>query len=127
VIGTPWVIPSDADPFWWEVQDDYDAVGGARVDPATAHPDRVKDLAPLVVRSGYFEEPVTRRRLFTVTFTADAYAMNLGTQSGIKEFEPDSRAELVDRIRRRIDTSGGTINAHLLAVLTVTRVRSGAG
>lgn len=57
VIGTPWVIPTDADHFWWDVQDDYEAVGGVRVDPPTAHPDRVKDLAPLVVRSGCSTNP----------------------------------------------------------------------
>lgn len=95
MISTPWVIPANASRFWWDVQDDYEAVGGVRVDPATAHPDRVKDLAPLVVASGFFEEPVTRRRLFSVELTADAYAMNLSTQSGIKEFEPAVRAGTV--------------------------------
>ena len=34
-----------------------------------------------------------------------------------------ARAELVARIRRRIEQHGGTITAHLLAVLTVARVR----
>lgn len=123
VIATPWVIPADADRFWWDVQDDYEAVGGERVDPANAHPDRIKDLAPLVVASSRFEEPVTRRRLFTVDFTADGYATNLGTQSGFKEFEPAARAELVSRILRRVERHGGVITAHLLAVLTVARVR----
>jgi SAM-dependent methyltransferase len=125
VIGTPWVIPSNASRFWWDVQDDYEAVGGARVDPSSAHPDRVKDLAPLVATSGLFDEPVTRRYLFSVDFTAETYATNLSTQSGIKEFAPDVRAELVDRIRRRVERHGGTITAHLLAVLTVARLRSG--
>jgi len=123
VIGTPWVTPSNADRFWSDVQDDYEAVGGTRVDPATAHPDLVKDLAPLVAASGWFEEPVTRRRLFTVDFTTDTYAMNLATQSGFKEFEPAARAELLARIRGRVDHQGGTITAHLLAVLTVARAR----
>src|SRR5205085_11194445 len=40
IIATPWVVPHDADPFWWEVQDDYVAVGGERIDPASMHPDR---------------------------------------------------------------------------------------
>ena len=124
VIGTPWVIPPDASPFWWEVQDDYEAVGGVRIDPASAHPDRVQNFAPLVAASGLFDEPITRRYLFTVDFTADTYAANLATQSGIKEFEPDVRAELLDRIRRRVERHGGTITAHLLAVLTVAHLRS---
>jgi SAM-dependent methyltransferase len=123
VISTPWVIPDHADPFWWEVQDDYVAVGGVRVDPATAHPDLVKDLAPLVIASSRFDDPATRRHLFAVDFTADAYATNLATQSGIKEFEPAARVDLVERIRRRVYQHGGVITAHLLAVLTTARVR----
>lgn len=123
VISTPWVIPSNAERFWWEVQDDYEAVGGERVDPATAHPDLVKDLSPLVTASGYFQQPVIRRRMFALEFTADSYAANVATQSGVKAFEPAARAELVARIRRRVERYGGTITAHLLAVLTVARVR----
>ena len=123
VISTPWVIPSDADRFWWEVQDDYEAVGGERFDPASAHPDRILDLAPLVVASSRFEEPVTRRHLFAVDFTADMYVTNLATQSGIKAFDPAARAELLARIRRRVEDHGGVVTAHLLAVLTVARVR----
>jgi SAM-dependent methyltransferase len=126
VMSTPWVVPTDADRFWWDVQDDYEAVGGSRVDPATAHPDRVEDPAPFVVRSGLYETPVTRRRLFTVDFNVDTYAANLATQSGIKAFEPDARAQLVTRIRRRVEKHGGTITAHLLSILTVARVRSDA-
>ena len=124
VIATPWVVPSNASRFWWEVQDDYVAVGGVRIDPSSAHPDRVKDLAPLVVESGLFDAPVTRRYLFSVDFTADSYAMNLSTQSGFKEFDPHARTKLLGRIRRRVEQHGGTITAHLLAVLTVARVRS---
>lgn len=126
VIGTPWVVPSDASRFWWEVQDDYEAVGGRRVDPATSHPDRVQNFAPLVAASGLFDEPVTQRYLFTVDFTAESYITNLSTQSGIKEFEPDVRHELFDRVRRRVERHGGTITAHLLAVLTVARLGSSA-
>jgi len=124
VIGTPWVVPSNASRFWWEVQDDYEAVGGVRVDPSSAHPDRVQNFAPLVTASGLFEEPTTRRYLFSVDFTAESYVTNLSTQSGTKEFEPEARAELLERIRRRVERHGGTVTAHLLAVLTVARLRA---
>jgi SAM-dependent methyltransferase len=124
VLATPWVVPDDADRFWWDVQDDYAAVGAGRVDPATAHPDRVGDLGPAVRESGLFEEPRTRRHRFDVTFTADDYALNLSTQSGVKQLPPDAQAELIRRIRRRVLDSGGTVTAHLLAVLVVARIRS---
>jgi SAM-dependent methyltransferase len=122
VVTTPWVIPDDADRFWWDVQDDYVAVGGERVDPATKHPDRIGDLGPEVRATGLFEEPAMRRYLFEVTFTADEYAITLSTQSGIKEFPPGVRAALIGRIRRRILEAGGTVTAHLLAIVLVARL-----
>ena len=121
VLSTPWVIPSDADRFWWQVQDDWAAVGVERVDPSTKHPDLVSDLAPAVRASGVFDEPTIARRPFTVTFDADTYAANLSTQSGVKELPPEARAELVERVRRRVDRCGGSVTAHLLAMLTIAR------
>jgi len=126
VLATPWVIPDDADRFWWDVQDDYVAVGGERIDPATKHPDRIEDLGPAERASELFEEPTIRRYRFDVAFTAEDYAVNLSTQSGIKEFPPDARAELISRIRRRVLARGGTVTAHLLAVLKVARLRNSA-
>lgn len=67
VLTTPWVIPESADRFWWDVQDDYVAVGAERVDPATKHPDLVGDLGPAVRASGLFEKPATTRYRFDVT------------------------------------------------------------
>ncbi|HET6952583.1 MAG TPA: class I SAM-dependent methyltransferase [Acidimicrobiales bacterium] len=124
VLATPWVVPDQADPFWWDVQDDYVAVGAGRVDPATKHPDRIGDIGAAVRASGLFDAPTTRRHLFDVTFTADDCARNLSTQSGIKQLRPGAQAELISRIRRRVRAGGGRVTAHLLAVLTVARRRS---
>jgi SAM-dependent methyltransferase len=122
VLATPWVVPDHADRFWWDVQDDYAAIGSERLDPATQHPDRVADHWTLEP-STLFDEPTVHRHLFEVTFTADQYALNLSTQSGMKEFAPSARAELIDRIRHRINNRGGAVTASLLAVLTVARRR----
>jgi len=119
VLATPWVIPADADRFWWDVQDDYAAVGAGRVDPATKRPGLVGDLGPLVRASGLFEEPAIRRHRFDLTFTAEEYATNLSTQSGVKQLPPAARPELIDRVRRRVEERGGTVTVHLLAILTV--------
>ena len=124
VLDTPLVVPDGADRFWWDVQDDYAAAGDERLDPATQHPDRVTDIGPAVRAAGLFEEPVTRRRLFAVTFTADDYATNVSTRSGTKDLPLPVRTELIERIRRRIVAGGGTLTVHLLAVLTVARRRS---
>lgn len=69
VLATPWVIPDDADRFWWDIQDDYAAIGSERVDPATKHPDRVSDISAALLESGYFDRPVSRRYRFDVEFT----------------------------------------------------------
>jgi SAM-dependent methyltransferase len=121
VLATPWIVPDTADRFWWEVQDDWAAVG-ARFDPSTMHPDLIgDDLAPAVRASGGFDEPTTTRRPFEVTFTAQGYATNVSTQSGVKALPENDRAELIARIRRRVDDRGGRVTAHLLAMLTVAR------
>jgi SAM-dependent methyltransferase len=123
LLATPWVIPDHAERFWWDVQDDYVAAGGERLDPATMHPDRISDFGPEVRACGLFEEPAIRRHLFDVKFTADDYALNLSTQSGVKEFPPHAQVELISRIRRRVLEGGRTVTTHLLAVLLVASLR----
>ncbi len=123
VVSTPVVGPEDASQFWWEIQEDWGAVGAARVDPATKRPDLVDDLGSAVRVSELFEDPTVTRHRFDVSLTADAYATNLSTQSGVKELAPEAQADLVERVRRRVKAYGGTVTVHHLAVLTVaTRV-----
>jgi SAM-dependent methyltransferase len=121
VLSTPWVVPEDADRFWWDVQDDYVAVGAQRVDPETKHPDRVLGLAAAVRESGLFEDPSVMRHLFEVTYTAEEYSSELSTQSAVKMFDASARRELIERVRRRIEARGGTLTCHMLAVLTVAK------
>lgn len=125
VLTTPVVVPDGADRFWWDVQDDWVAVGARRLDPATLHPDLVADPAEGVRESGLFDEPATVRRPFDLVRTADEHARNLSTQSGVKQLEPRARAELVERVRRRVERAGGSLTVHHLAVLTVAGRRSG--
>lgn len=124
VVSTPVVIPEGASQFWWAVQDDWVAVGAERVDPATAYPDLVDGLDLAVRASGLFEEPVVRRHRFDVALTADEYAANLSTQSGVKGLPPDAQTALVERVRRRVDAQGGTLTVHHLAVLTAAKLRN---
>ena len=121
VLASPWVVPDDAETFWWEVKDDYEAVG-LKLDPASMHPDRVSDFGAQVRATGLFGEPVIRRYPFSIFFSRDDYLLNLSTQSGIKELTKDGRRELVARIGNRIDAHGGTVRAHLLGLLTVAPV-----
>ena len=119
VVTTPVVVPVGASQFWWDVQDDWAAVGAGRVDPATKHPDLVDDCAAAARASGLFEEPTVTRHRFDVVLTATEYATNLSTQSGVKELPPTKQAQLVQLVRRRIEAHGGTVTVHHVAVMTV--------
>jgi SAM-dependent methyltransferase len=121
ILSTPVVVPADASRFWWDLQDDWGAVGAGRVDPRSKRPDLVDDFASAVRSCGYFEEPVTVRRPFAATQSAQDYVASLSTQSGFKELGSDAGAELLLRVERRIAASGGALTVHRLAVLTVAR------
>ncbi|MGH9243942.1 MAG: class I SAM-dependent methyltransferase [Acidimicrobiales bacterium] len=121
LVSTPVVVPENASRFWWDVQDDWAAVGADYVDPATKHPDLVEDLRSAVRASGLFEDPTVTRHRFDVSLTAEEYVANLSTQSGVKELPPEAQAGLLERIERRVDAHGGTLTVHHVAVVTVTR------
>lgn len=121
VITTPVVVPEDADRFWWDVQDDWVAVGAERLDPATKHPDLADDETSAIRASGRFEEPTVLRHRFDVVHTGEGYALNLSTQSGVKWLRPTTQLALIERIRRRIDAQGGRLTVHHLAVVTVAK------
>lgn len=121
LVRTPVVVPDDASRLWWDIQDDWAAVRAARVDPATTHPDLVTDDGPAVRASGLFHAPTTAWHRFDVTWTAPDYVRNLSTQSGVKALGPAAQAELLSRVRDRVDAQGGWVTVHHLAVVTVAR------
>ncbi|MEP6623073.1 MAG: methyltransferase domain-containing protein [Acidimicrobiia bacterium] len=121
VLSTPVVVPGYADRFWWDVQDDWIAVGAGRVDPATKHPELVGDHGSAVEASGVFQGATVTRHPFDVSLTADEYVANLSTQSGVKQLTLKAQADLLGRVRRRIEDGGGRLTVHHLAVLTVAK------
>jgi SAM-dependent methyltransferase len=123
VLSTPWVVPDDADRFWWDVQDDWEAATAGRYDPANQHPDRFNLPLTGLAESGLFADAVIRRTRFDLEFETEGYVTNLRTQSGYKELARPVQRALTDRIRQRIDERGGRIRAHLLAILTVAQLR----
>jgi len=123
VVSTPWVVPDDADGFWWDVQDDWEAATGRRFDPGAQHPDRFDLPLSGLAESGLFADAITRRTRCDVEFETEDYITNLHTQSGYKDLADPAQRALTDRIRQRIDERGGRIRAHLLAILTVAQRR----
>jgi SAM-dependent methyltransferase len=125
IVSTQHVLPLDGDPFFLEVQEDYDAV--VPDDPKTKadadgppHPDAVADLAEEIAASGRFRNIGTRRYLWDVTYTGDAYIAVLNTYSNHRAFTDEIRERLFSRIHQRIKTRpDGKVRKTYLATLNV--------
>lgn len=113
VVSTAHVLPRDGDPFFIEVQADYQAVvpddpntrAGADGPPA---PDVLANLSDATVRaeieaSGRFRDLIGRHYSWDVTLTADEYVAVLNTYSGHRALEDETRERLLARIHRRIE------------------------
>jgi SAM-dependent methyltransferase len=137
-VSTAHVLPADGDPFFLEVQADYEAVVPA--DPKTkpggeqafyAPPWRLPDPAALadhsdevvtdeIEASGRFHPVSARRYLWDVIYTADDYIAVLSTYSHHRALDPDAREDVLERIHRRIEARPGrTVRKTYLAMLYV--------
>jgi SAM-dependent methyltransferase len=124
VVATKHVRREGGDPFWAEVQEDYDAVVPSPENSPPPYPDEVDDLAAEIAASGLFADVVVRRHLWDVTYTAATFIDVLNTHSGHRELDPDTRERLLDLIRRRIEARpDGTVTKAYLAMLHVARRR----
>ena len=87
------------DPFWVEVQDDYDAVvpdPDNRSAPLLAD---VGDLRAEIDDTGLFADVDVRRYVWQVTYSAAEYIDLLRTYSPNIARDPSTSAELLSRIR----------------------------
>ena len=130
VVATHHVLLPDGDDFFLDVQEDYDAVvsdepgtkGGAPL-----HPDAIEDLREDIDASGFFHNVCARRYLWDVEYTADEYIEVLGTYSGHRALDDETRERLLARIRRRAEARpGGKVRKTYLAILNVAARRDPA-
>jgi SAM-dependent methyltransferase len=120
IFEAPQVFPEHGDPFWAEVQEDYEAVVPHPDNRPPPRPDEVADLSAEIDASGCFRTIAVRRRLWEVPYTADEFVALLGTFSPNLALDPDTRRRLFDRIHRRIQSRpGGTVTKTRLAILNV--------
>jgi SAM-dependent methyltransferase len=120
VVGAPHVLPEDGDPFFAEVQDDYDAVVPHPDNRPPPPPNEIEGWAKDWQASGFFERVQERQHLVTLTYTADEYVALLGTFSDNLALPEEQREELFRRVHARIATRPeGTVTKHHLMVLTV--------
>ena len=128
IVSTEHVLPPDGDPFFVDVQEDYEVV--VPDDPKTQasvggppHPDAVADLSEEIAGSGRFRNVGARRYLWDVTYTADDYIAVLNTYSGHRAFDAETRERLLARIRRRIEARPErTVRKTYLAMLDVAEL-----
>jgi SAM-dependent methyltransferase len=125
VVGTPHVLPENGDPFFAEVQEDYDAVVPHPDNRAPGPPDKIEGWTEDWVGSGLFERVEERRHLHAIRYTADEYVAVLGTFSENLALPDERRRELFRRIHARIEARpGGTVTKHHLLVVTAGYRRS---
>lgn len=117
VAGSRHVMPEDGDPFWTEVQDDYNAVLPSEDNTPPPSPDEVSGLGEEMDASGFFRHLATEGYLKEIVYTADAYVALLDTYSGHRSMPEPQRLALYERIRVRIGDS--TVRKSYLFMLNV--------
>jgi SAM-dependent methyltransferase len=123
VVSAHHVMPPGADPFYFDVQEDYRAVGMAGDQPPPP-PDEIIGVAAEIEASGLFGPVAIRRREWEVVDTADRHIALISTHSPHLLMPEDQRRDLFARIRNRIDARpGGTVRKSMLAVVQVARRR----
>ncbi len=104
VAGCSWARPSEAEPFWTDVQEDYLAVGFRGSPPPP--PERIPPWHLPPEALDYFTETWSQRYPFQLTYPATDYLAQLSTQSGTKELGQARAGEFLARVRRRLDRLG---------------------
>jgi SAM-dependent methyltransferase len=104
VVGCHWTRPADAEPFWSDVQEDYQAVGFAGSPPPP--PEQVGRWHFPGEARAYFDEVASCRYPFRWSYTAADYLAQLATQSGTRALGPGRSAEFLARVGRRLDALG---------------------
>lgn len=124
VVATQHVLPQGGDPFFAEVQADYDAIVPSDDNRPPPDPAAVFDLADEIAASGRFHDAAGRRYLWDVTYTADEYIAVLDTYSGHRTIVREKRERLYERIHRRIEAHPtGHLRKTYLATLNVAERR----
>jgi SAM-dependent methyltransferase len=120
--GKVHVWPEGGDPFWGDVQEDYDAVVPHPANRQPPRPEDVDDLRETIEASGHFRFVTSRSYPRELVYTADEYLDVIGTYSANIDLESARREELFERIHRRIEARpGGTIKAYNLFLLNLAR------
>jgi SAM-dependent methyltransferase len=121
--GARHAFPADADPFFTEIQEVYDAIGesyeGTWPPPP---PEKVPDEVAEIEGTGLFEQIDVRRYVWETKYTADEYITLLDTFSGHITMDVEKRKCLYREIRARIARrEEPVVRRHWLAILHLAR------
>jgi len=112
------------DPFWVDVQADYEAVLPSDDNGPPPLAGDVGDLSEEIAESGFFESAVVRRYAWDREYTADEHLAVIGTYSPMLTLDPTLRDELFARMRARIDARDTkTVTKTYLTTLNVAKRR----
>jgi SAM-dependent methyltransferase len=124
IIGGGHAFPKDADPFFFEIQDVYRALG---MEPAgevwpPPLPEDLPDMRDEIEASGLFADVRAKRYVWERTYTADEYLDLLSSFSGHIALDPERREFLFRNIRERIEARPvARVRRHWVAILNVAR------
>ena len=124
IVDTKHAFPEDADPFFFEIQDVYRAIGEDHPDEVWPPPlpDEVPDMREEIDASGLFGDVQSRRYVWELMYTADEYIGLLNSFSGHIAMEPEKRSLLYNTIRKRIGARADRrVRRDWLAILNVAR------
>ena len=119
IVGTGHAFPADADPFFREIQDVYEAIGEEKV-VEWPLPEDVADMREEIEAIGLFGEVQVRRYVWELMYTADEYIDLLGTFSSHIALDPEKRDFLYRNVRERINARPDPrVRRHWLSILNV--------
>jgi SAM-dependent methyltransferase len=113
VVETKHVLPAGADPFWTDVQADFDAIVPHPDNRPPPAPEDVGDLREEIEASGLFRDVEVRRHFWDVEYGPDEYVALLGTYSVNLALPAAQRDELFARIHARIARQGNVRKTYL--------------
>lgn len=121
--GCRWSRPTDAEPFWAEVEEDYEAVGFAGAPPPP--PEQIGTWHFPDEACAHFDEVASFRYPFQRSYPAADYLAQLATQSGTRALGPQRSGEFLALVRNRLDALGSPrLTATFVGQLTIGVRRS---
>jgi SAM-dependent methyltransferase len=125
VVETHHVCPPGGDRFFAEIQPIYHEIGEPGPVGGPSPPDEIEEtLGAEIADSGWFEEPRTRRHVWSRTYTADEYIDVLRTYSGHIAMTDGQRRRLYGAIRERIGArERPVVEKHYLNIVYVASRR----